>query len=147
MADPTADEVHAALAVLAAAEAAREAVNPVAVPSGPVKTVSAELEQALFDQAHKAAETEHVTAQATAADVPVDSEPVSPAAPSKSVPPATTYVSPQVLSRFTVLNDAASAYLSWHPANEATQHEADAEFRAFDQAQLGKLNKALYPAT
>ena len=144
MADPTSEEVAAAIATLQVFEAAQ---HPVAAPVEPVKTVSAELEQALFDQAHKAAETEHVTAQATAADVPVDSKPVSPAAPSKSVPPATTYVSPQVLSRFTVLNDAASAYLSWHPANEATQHEADAEFRAFDQAQLDKLNKALYPAT
>ena len=53
MADPTPEEVYAALAVLAAAETARE----------------------------KAAETEHVTEQATASHVPVASEPVSPAAP------------------------------------------------------------------
>ena len=54
--DPTPEQVHAALAILAAAETARE----------------------------KAAETEHVTEQATASHVPVASEPVSPAAPVES---------------------------------------------------------------
>ena len=63
--DPTPEQVHAALAVLAAAETARE----------------------------KAAETEHVTEQATASHVPVASEPVSPAAPvdlAAAVPEATS---------------------------------------------------------
>jgi hypothetical protein len=58
MADPTASEVRAALAVLAAAEVALESAHPVAAPIEPVKSsespaVSAELEAALFAAVHK----------------------------------------------------------------------------------------------
>lgn len=59
MADPTPEEVHAALAVLAAAEAAREAAAAHVEPPQVVETVS-------------------TPAQATAAAAPVESAPVAP---------------------------------------------------------------------
>ena len=79
MADPTPEEVRAALAILAAAETARE--SHVIPPPPAAPAAEAPTPEALTRETEQAAETKHVMEQATASHVPVDSGPVSPAAP------------------------------------------------------------------
>jgi hypothetical protein len=77
MADPTADEVHAALAVLAAAEAAREAHVLVAAPVEPVMpSESAPVAPAAVDPAPQV-----VSAPAPAVAAAIAGSPAAPVDP------------------------------------------------------------------
>ncbi len=123
MADPTHAEVEAALAILAAAEAARAA------------------------EALRAAEAAAAPAVAPAVAPIAVAAPTATITPASPVPPPASTTHPLIARISSILAETLGTLAAYEKLPNVSGFENDALARAFVAQQLNALNAALYPAT